>query len=44
MIVRLLQIEDPRWGCINNEIGATSISVLTNPKLVRHGFKMRCKQ
>ena len=32
MIVRLLQAEEPRWGCINNEIGATNISVLNKPK------------
>ena len=31
MIVRSLKTEEPRWGCINNKIGATSISVLNKP-------------
>ncbi len=44
MIVRLLQTEGPRWGCINNEVGATSISVLNKPKRVRQGFELRCMQ
>ena len=33
MIVKLLQTEEPRWGCINSEVGATSISVLNKAQV-----------
>ena len=42
MIVRLLQTEEPRWGCSNNnsEIVAKSISVLNEPKRVWRVFEL----
>ena len=40
MIVRLLQTEEPRWGCNNSKIVATSISVLNKPKRVWWVFEL----